>query len=568
MVQFFIQVFNIVKAVMKKHSQKYMAIYIAKKKKQLLWLAIVALLCTLLVATFIFIESATDSDESAAQSGFLADTIKNVADINDNDGHTPTKSIKLSPSGGNHLDDTMTPKIEFHPTGASDREVIFSSGDESIAEIVDNKVHFVGVGSVSIRAELKSDPSIFDVVTLLCVGLDPKKITALTASPTVTLNEGAVTHLTIRDQLGNLVTSDLKATSDNPDVVSATRHRVAARQAGVAHIEYTVNGGNESAKCSVTVTVKDVPSYNKPTSFVYNGNMPVKDGEVELEIGKRYSVSDIVSDTLPSGSAFTYYAFDCSLINENPKKPVLSANNSTSTSFTVSRPGTAKITLKSLLNPECKETLTVSVPEPTPTKLTIVGKDRIVVDEAVGFEAFGDDTYISDVTWSVVKGKATLLGDGMVRASKLGTLVLRVTSNRDSSVYAELTITVSLFSNFGLFVRKMIGHFGLFMVLGFGLAATFFLFIRIRYIYPLPALVLGFGSAVLSEVLQLPIFAEGRFASWTDVFIDTMGVLAGVIFFTVVILIYLLIRRKTKSYPIFKAALFTRKKKAKSEASD
>ncbi|MDE6302774.1 MAG: VanZ family protein [Clostridia bacterium] len=107
----------------------------------------------------------------------------------------------------------------------------------------------------------------------------------------------------------------------------------------------------------------------------------------------------------------------------------------------------------------------------------------------------------------------------------------------------ELDGAVPIFGSFAQFIRKAFGHFLLFAVLGVGLATCAFLMIKPRAIYPLVSLIIGFLIATLSEIFQLPIFTYGRAASWADVGIDTLGVACGVAFASVVLWLYVLIKR-------------------------
>lgn len=119
----------------------------------------------------------------------------------------------------------------------------------------------------------------------------------------------------------------------------------------------------------------------------------------------------------------------------------------------------------------------------------------------------------------------------------------------------ELDGAVPIFGSFAQFIRKALGHFLLFGVLGVGLTACSFLLIKPRAIYPLVSLIIGFLIATLSEIFQLPIFTYGRAASWADVGIDTLGVACGIAFASVVLWLYVLIKRlaNKEEYAILKS---------------
>lgn len=92
----------------------------------------------------------------------------------------------------------------------------------------------------------------------------------------------------------------------------------------------------------------------------------------------------------------------------------------------------------------------------------------------------------------------------------------------------EKTITVSVFDTFHTLIRKGLGHFSLFLVLGFGLFGTFFLLIKPRWASLPLSLFSAFVVAGISEMFQLPVFTSGRYATWQDVAIDFLGALSGI----------------------------------------
>lgn len=91
------------------------------------------------------------------------------------------------------------------------------------------------------------------------------------------------------------------------------------------------------------------------------------------------------------------------------------------------------------------------------------------------------------------------------------------------------------------FVRKAVGHFGAFVLLGvFGTLALVFS-MKKTYRYAL-SLGMGIGVAGLTEILQL--FADGRAGMFSDVLLDTAGYVCGgsiVLIFT-----WLVVRKKQK----------------------
>ena len=108
------------------------------------------------------------------------------------------------------------------------------------------------------------------------------------------------------------------------------------------------------------------------------------------------------------------------------------------------------------------------------------------------------------------------------------------------------TVTQENFEHFAFYIRKAVGHFGLFAFSGLFTTWSLYLFIKetkAGYFLWQMLMSLGFGFvvAVVSEFVQ--IFVDGRYGAWTDVGIDFSGYFIG---FSLIFLILLL--RKS---PIF-----------------
>ena len=209
--------------------------------------------------------------------------------------------------------------------------------------------------------------------------------------------------------------------------------------------------------------------------------------------------------------------------------------------------GNCTITVTSLFDSSVTLTIPTTVSPVVPANIAISGEDRVLKNYSYRYSAFlSPEPTDGSVVWSVVSGKCVIDKEGNIYPTKLGKVVIRATSVANPSVYAEKEITISLFDTFYMFVRKIIGHFSLFAVLGFGLAFTTLFLIRPRWLAPIVALISGFVAAGISEMLQLPAFTTGRYSTWTDVWIDTLGVVCGMSVAAIIIAIICLLWRKLK----------------------
>lgn len=113
------------------------------------------------------------------------------------------------------------------------------------------------------------------------------------------------------------------------------------------------------------------------------------------------------------------------------------------------------------------------------------------------------------------------------------------------------TINDSNIDTFTHVIRKLIGHFGLFVVSGLSTSGAIYLWFKpqkwyrlYRFIYS--SLGFGFFLAGLTEIIQL--FVPNRSGQFTDVLIDFSGFLLG--FSIILLVIYLVYRHQKKKQQI------------------
>ncbi|MBP5193976.1 MAG: VanZ family protein, partial [Clostridia bacterium] len=124
------------------------------------------------------------------------------------------------------------------------------------------------------------------------------------------------------------------------------------------------------------------------------------------------------------------------------------------------------------------------------------------------------------------------------------TTITATTTDGENATTASLTLTVEKarfsdrVSDYFLVIRKAIGHFGAFFVLGLFGAVAYLFFARKGAAAKTAAFVLcvaaGFAVAGITEICQLPVFTSGRYCSFSDVLLDFNGyALAATIVFAV-----------------------------------
>lgn len=500
-------------------------------------LAICALVGTVALAIFILAEALVPGDKSGLQSFIVTDTIKDNVDIKDNDEYVKLASISAQQTSERYIGYTEKIKITFFPDSATDKELIYKSSNPQCISVSSNgTLSYKANGNATITITSKKHPEIQTSFIAYCNGENPNKINSVTinfdkdsSTPSLSLKAGESKEVVFRDGNKILSVNSFNITSTDTSVLRIKNRVFLPIKAGTTTLK--IAHKLSDFKTEITFTVEENPDFALPETFEFAQDT------IYMDVGDKLDYIPLIVASYPKKSNVDCRFFDVSIQD----KSIIEDNGFDQ--FVGKKIGQTTVNLTSWTNPKQTSSFTIIVQEPVPTTIFLEGNNRIVSGESYQYKGFFGKEYLQCIKWQVVKGDATIDQNGTLVAHSLGTVIVRVTSTRDESVYTDLKIKVSLFSNFHTFVRKVIGHFSAFAVLGFGLAVTFFLLQRPRGLYFLSASVLGFLTATLSEVFQLPIFTQHRGASWTDVMTDTLGVLTGVVIASIAIAITLLVQR-------------------------
>ena len=192
--------------------------------------------------------------------------------------------------------------------------------------------------------------------------------------------------------------------------------------------------------------------------------------------------------------------------------------------------------------------------------LTIINGDSVTVRYN-----FDKSSTYRMTTYEMSDESVALIGtDGTITPLKVGQTTLKMIVKDELSMHAENTINIVIvrknfiqnMHDFLIKVRKGIGHFGAFMVLGLFAAVTYFMFFRKEmFLFGLGInLSSGYFFAALTEEIQR--HTPGRTAAMSDVVIDFRGYIIGVAVVTGIILIVATIK------------FFVRRHKKKSEENN
>ena len=159
-----------------------------------------------------------------------------------------------------------------------------------------------------------------------------------------------------------------------------------------------------------------------------------------------------------------------------------------------------------------------------------------------------NSNYYKDISFTVDNEKILeVKGDGEIVDKRIGSSIVKIKYKdlENNEFEKEIKINVCKntdiknLPNFFLFIRKLVGHFGLFLVFGFFATFTAILWFKKDKFLLLLIInfVQGFIFASLSEFIQL--FTGGRFGSIKDVLIDYSGFLIPVLIISTIFIIRL-----------------------------
>lgn len=163
---------------------------------------------------------------------------------------------------------------------------------------------------------------------------------------------------------------------------------------------------------------------------------------------------------------------------------------------------------------------------------------------------FAEDATYTKVTYKSSNENVITIGpDGVMSALKVGKATISVIYTDKYSVSEPFVIELQFvvekqplindIQEFSNYIRKALGHFGVFFVLAIASFLTYILFFKEKqWIYSIPLhFFSGYMIALISEFIQL--YVPGRGGCYRDVRIDYSGfILASIIAFSILALIY------------------------------
>lgn len=531
-------------------------------------LALTALFCTIALTLFIWGEALTPGDKSAIQSVKVSDNIQSA--MKSDEPAPPVsavtgyfvKSVRrdgkvLTDVNHYYTGDVLELGVECLPKNADTSGLYFERGfdePEDYINVEENgEVTLLAWGyrRVIVRSKDNPDNALYDF-KIYNEGVNPEKIKDIKTKiflgdEILEADEDKIITLKTCEEYFLSVTAVTDdeyngygvSTIETEILIDGKKHnandKIFFLSAKQWFYPLKPTDGDSTLKLEIKLGDKTFPQKirivegSKPeaTGFTFDNKQRVTkndDGSFSLTMKKNDHL--VITSQLGFRAKNASEGAPSNIISKSSDTNVVSADT---THLHAYKPGTATITYFSIYDDTNTITATLHVTVPDVVDgLTVVAPDRCVKGGKIDLTAYTGGNVTKNVKWEVVKGEGSIDENGVFTSDKSGKVTVRATYVGRPDLTVEKTITVSVFDTFHTLIRKGLGHFSLFLVLGFGLFGTFFLLIKPRWVSLPLSLLSAFVVAGISEMFQLPVFTSGRYATWPDVAIDFLGALSGI----------------------------------------
>mgnify|MGYP000190957980 CR=1 FL=1 len=526
-------------------------------------LALTALFCTIALTLFIWGEALTPGDKSAIQSVKVSDNIQSA--MKSDEPAPPVsavtgyvvKSVRrdgkvLTDVNHYYTGDVLELGVKCLPENADTSGLYFERGfDESedyinVEENGEVTLSKWGYHRVVIKAKDNPDNVLYDL-KIYNEGVNPDRIKEIKTKiflgndileadkdGVITLKTCEEYRMSVLAVTGDEYNGYGVSTIETEILINGEKHNandkiffLPAKQwfyplkptVGDSTLNLEIKLGDKTVSQKIRIVEGSRP---EATGFIFDSNrVSGNDGSFSLTMKKDEHL--VITSQLGFRAINASKGAPSNIISKSSDTNVV---NASTTHLHAYKPGTAMITYFSIYDNTITATLHVTVPDVV-DGLTVVAPDRCVKGGKIDLTAYTGGNVTKNVKWEVVKGEGSIDENGVFTSDKSGKVTVRATYVGHPDLTVEKTITVSVFDTFHTLIRKGLGHFSLFLVLGFGLFGTFFLLIKPRWV-SLPLSLLSAFVAGISEMFQLPVFTSGRYATWQDVAIDFLGALSGI----------------------------------------
>ena len=490
------------------------------------------------IIVVLIIQALTPGSESANISNTVGDKINDVVTEMQKPEITVVNITEVMISSVTILDEKLddenitiplgeTGKIstKVSPSDATNKALTFSSSDENIIYVsTDGRITAKAIGSATVSITSADNPTLTDSVTftVIEVALEGIEIDSIPDEIFV----GEKHKLDVIFTPDNTSYKNVIWESSDTDVITIDKSGImTAKQEGVASISVT-SEANSDLKCTVEITVLHKPE----VPVIPVESIHINGGE---DVGYIGSETRLSAKLMPDGSS---------------GKVIWSSSDESVA--TVSQSGTVKylkagnVGISAKYGDSIEDSIFITVKEVLTKNIGLEfddikadGEGYIIKQGQSGkvTAQLDENATIFDIVYSSSdESIAKISSDGSIEALKGGTVRITVSSSyEDQTVSQAFDLTVDpltlkdTMENFYYTIRKSIGHYGAFLVLGIFASFSYYIIFpksfKGKLLGVIVCLAAGFAVAGITEILQLPYFTAGRYCSFDDVLLDFKG---------------------------------------------
>ena len=478
-----------------------------------------------LMGALILIEGAMPGNKSSSQSKLFAslfDHGEKVANI-----ITP-EAIRIEGNSNIYIGKSSSYNVSFTPQDTSDQRVDYEviSGKDNVT-VEENTIKAIKEGDVTIKATSLADNRLTDTFTIHIL---KEPITRLTLS----INKSSIkSGETFRISVKETDIKDVDLHYDTDYFTSQKAGYLKAIRSGNTTIYATLKDDKavSSEKISIRIEKED---HIAPTSLSY-------DEEKTIYVNETLDVQPIFN----SGCNDSLFYITLDGIEEDDSR------------ISFEETGEHSLSIHSIANPSLTADCQIHVVECKARGIRLdqstiqYGKttklEYELISEKEGIKVTNEEMIFESSDKSIL----SITEDGYALGLEKGTVQVTIAWKEDKSVSQTFDINVismdvTKYDHIHSLIRKLVGHYGCFLVTAiFGILTCFLFFFddkKGKYWSTAIFLLVGLILAILSEVLQ--IFTSDRGPAASDVMIDFAGYLTGYILSYI---IYLIIRKKKRN---------------------
>jgi uncharacterized protein YjdB len=426
------------------------------------------------------------------------------------------------------------------PESATNRALEYSTSDDSIVKVYsDGRIFAASAGVATVTVKSVENPDFSHSITITVEKIPLESISLENVDTELCVGENS--RLDVVLYPANASDKSLIWHSSNTDVLSVDENGiVSAISEGEVKVTATAESNFEIV-ASVKITVK--PEKEAPAIPLESIKLTAEDSD-----GYVNGEMKLAAEIYPEGASgkLLWHSSDESVATVSQKGVVR-----------FHKSGTVTITVK--CGEEICDSIVISIKEVLSKEMHIkfegvessedsnrikqgsAGKIIITLDK----DATIRDLSFSSSDESIIK----ISPDGSIEALRGGTAwITASTTDGETTISTSIKIDVDpltledTIDNFYYWVRKSMGHFGAFLVLGIFAALSYYIVFP-KHIYGKitafeVTIIAGFVVASVTEILQLPIFTYGRYGSFDDVLLDFIGYCTSTIPIYVIIILF------------------------------